>query len=149
MVVIVAAPSFHRALAKWDNIRRWLQPGAKSIPGLSLKPRADPETRVFNFLRSHVHKEESIIIWHHVINNSITHHPRIRRAPLSKEELLNIRNLSGIVYMQRNDAPDIYQYLTTNSGVPVIHLSRDLFSRRKQRDTTIDHDCNFSIFANH
>ena len=126
MVVIVAASSLHRALAKWENIRRRLQPGAKSTPGLSLNPRADPEKRVVNLLRSRVHKEESFIIWHDVINNSITHHPRIRRAPLTKEELifelLKIHNLSGIVYVQRNGAPDIYQYLANKSGVPVIHL---------------------------
>ena len=84
--------------------------------------------------------EESIIILHDVISNSITHHPRIRRAPLFKEELifelLKIRNLSGIVYVQRN-VPDIYQYLATKSGFHVFHLSRDLLSKRKQRDTTI------------
>ena len=39
--------------------------------------------------------------------------------------------------MQRNGALVFYQYLATKSGVPVIQLSRNLLSKRKQRYTTI------------
>ena len=75
MVVIVAASSFHRALTKWENIRRRLQQGVKSTPGLSLNPRADPEKRVVDFLRSRVHKDH---VYYHLAGRykqlDYTHH---------------------------------------------------------------------------
>ena len=47
MVVIFAASSLDRALAKWKYISRGLQPAVKSTADLNLNPRADSEKKLF------------------------------------------------------------------------------------------------------
>ena len=59
------------------------------------------------------------------------------KKPLTPEQLVNaIKNIKhkvvGIVYCVREGAPDVYKELK-GTGIPVLHIVKDLLSRRKQK----------------
>ena len=76
-----------------------------------------------------------IIIWHDVINNSLTPHSSNFNSPLSPTALIQeLRalpcDIAAIIYCQRTGSPDIYQLL--NQSFLVISPVRHLLSHRKQ-----------------
>ena len=74
MVHIVAASSLHRAIATLPYlIKRELKPKVTTIPGLTFNPRAKPLKNLRNLLEKGCLKDvRDIIIWHDVLNNTIT-----------------------------------------------------------------------------
>ena len=104
MVVFIGASSLSHSIDRYPNIKRRLGRRIKATPGLSFNPQADREKQVRHILRL-VPRGEGIILWHDVLNNSITSHPQIKRTPLTPEQLVekvsSVPNLTGIVYIQR------------------------------------------------
>ena len=83
-------------------------------------------------------RESPVILWHDVINNSVTSHPKHPRTPITTgKELERIPNLVGIVYVQRktptSTAPDLFKDLL-KLRIPVLHLTKDLLSKQKQNN---------------
>ena len=66
--------------------------------------------------------------------------PSDTRTPLTPNELVNevlkLQGVVGIVYWVRRGAPDIYKQLKT-TGVPVMHIFKDLLSKRKSKDERV------------
>ena len=87
MVVFIGASSLSHSIDRYPNIKRRLGRWIKATPGLSFNPQADREKQVRHILRS-VPRGEGIILWHDVLNNSITSHPQIKRTPLTPEQLV-------------------------------------------------------------
>ena len=90
--------------------------------------------------RSHTNKHQSrikIIIWHDVINNSLTPHYSNFNNPLSPTAVIQeLRalpcDIAAVVYCQRKGSPDVFQLLRQSFLVisPVCHL----LSHRKQHN---------------
>ena len=83
------------------------------------------------------HCRPKIIIWHDVINNSLTPHSSNCNNPLSPTALIQeIRALPGdiaaVVYCQRKCSPDVFQLL--RQSFLVIRPVRHPLSHRKQQN---------------
>ena len=81
-----------------------------------------------------------IIIWHDVINNSLTPHSSNFKHPLSPKALLQeLRalpcDIAAIIYCQRTGSPDIFQLL--RQSFLVISPVRHLLSHRKQHNADL------------
>ena len=140
MVVFIGASSLSHSIDRYPNIKRRLGRRIKATPGLSFNPQADREKQVRHILRS-VPRGEGIILWHDVLNNSITSHPQIKRTPLTPEQLVEVSsvpNLIGIVYIQREVsknplvlAPNAYRELKS-TGIPTLDVIRNTLTKKKQ-----------------
>ena len=109
MVVIVAASSLHKAVADdrggLQNLIEVLKQYAHSDLGVNLHPDSRNQLKTVQKILED-YPDEPAIIWHDVINNTITEHPTDPREPLNVEELLHeIRahpQIVGVVYCKRD-----------------------------------------------
>ena len=81
-----------------------------------------------------------IIIWHDVINTSLTPHSSNYHKPLSPEALVHTLcalpcDIVAIVYCQRNGCPDFFRLL--QQSFLVLHPVKHLLSHRKQHNPAI------------
>ena len=81
------------------------------------------------------------MIWHDVLNNSLSKHKSNNFRALSVSQLLDIlrsleNKLRALVYCHRIRTPDISDILKTQS-IPVFRIETDFFSTRKQNDPKI------------
>ena len=81
-----------------------------------------------------------IIIWHDVINYSLTHTPPTLITPCLQTALIQALralpcDIAAIIYCQRTGSPDVFQLL--RQSFPVISPVRHLLSHRKQHDLTL------------
>ena len=81
-----------------------------------------------------------IIIWHDVINNSLTPHSSNYHKPLSPQALVHTLSalpcdIVAIVYCQRNGSPDVFNLL--QQSFLVLHPVKHLLSHRKQHTPSI------------
>ena len=79
-----------------------------------------------------------IVIWHDVINNSITPHRSNNNRPLSPEQLIETLKklksngqIEAIVYTRRAGTPDLSIDLR-QTGILILEATKNLSSRRKQ-----------------
>ena len=140
MVFILGASSLHHALET-------LSPDEKharkqqifTIPGLSLNYFArNPQKIVQNLLSKDFPEKTDIVIWHDVINNTLSKHKSNNYRPLSVNELLDVfksleNKLSALVYCHRYRTPDIFETLKQQC-IPILSIERDFISVRKQKD---------------
>ena len=140
MVFILGASSLHHAL---ENLHPDQKKGKiekiYTIPGLSLNVHAkNPKKVVQKLLATELKDKKEVVIWHDVLNNSISRHKSNGFRPLSVPELLEVlksleNRLRALVYCQRDRTPDIFEHLKVQS-IKVFHIERDFVSKRKQRD---------------
>ena len=81
-----------------------------------------------------------IIIWHDVINNSLTPHSSNYHKPLSPQALVHALSalpcdIVAIVYCQRNGSPDVFNLL--QQSFLVLHPVKHLLSHRKQHNHSL------------
>ena len=131
MVHVIGASSLDRAL-KFVNPD--LKNFATTLPGLSFGNRNLCKNFEF-LLRGKLGKKNQIVIWHDVLNNSVTPHSSNNGQPLTTGGLItrlkSLKNLAAVVYCSRYLAPDIYEDLR-RAGLVVISVTRNLISKRKQ-----------------
>ena len=146
MVFILGASSLSHALDKLSNKHRQiLQNSGNSyvaIPGLSISPYANrPQKQAHCYLNPvngiYRHRTD-IVLWHDLINNSLTRRPRTNDRVLNESELVVEiktfkKNINCLVYCQRKGAPDVNNALK-NSGILTLNIIKDLLSPQKQRD---------------
>ena len=143
MVVIIGASSLHLALEDWASVggNEELQEDVIHYKGVTLHPKSKSIKIVQNILRDEDYRNESAIIWHDVINNSISKHPFNPRTPLTANQLVSeIKPLinshpriEGLVYCQRDGAPYILEDLK-KLPIPVVQVTADISSNSKQQD---------------
>ena len=85
MVFIVGASSVDHALDTLNpENRKTLEEKIFSIPGLSLNPNTkNPQKIVQNLLSKDLAEKTDIVIWHDVLNNSISKHESNNFRPLT------------------------------------------------------------------
>ena len=143
MVFILGASSLHHALdILTPEKRKAFNEKIYTIPSLSLNNHAkNPQKVVQNLLNKDFAEKTEIVIWHDVLNNSLSKHKSNNFRALSVSELLEIlktleNKLRALVYCHRIRTPDISDVLKTQH-VPVFRIETDFFSTRKQNDPQI------------
>ena len=147
MVFILAASSLDHALETLT-----LEEKARytdkifSIPGLSLnKNTKNPRKIVQNLLSKDLKDKTNIVIWHDVLNNSISRHHSNNFCALSVSELIEIlksiqKKLSALVYCHRFPTPEIFESLKTletDLDIKVFDIVKDFISLKKQKDADL------------
>ena len=144
MVYIVAASSVDHALDTLNpENRKTYEEKIFSLPGLSLNPNTkNPRKIVQSLLSKDLAENSDIIIWHVVLNNSISKHESNNYRALTVLQLMEIlksfeNKLRALVYCHRFRTPHILPKLkeiekTTN--IEVFSIADDFISTRKQKD---------------
>ena len=86
-------------------------------------------------------EKSEIVIWHDVLNNSLSKHKSNNFRALSVSELLEIlksldNKLRALMYCHRIRTPDIFVLLKTQR-IPLFRIETDFFSTRKQNDPEV------------
>ena len=113
--------------------------------GLSFNNRNPDKTKVLQHLLDNgggLASRRNILIWHDVINNTLTPHREISACPVS--ELVEILNkyksrIAAIVYIKRFGSPDALTQLRT-TGIIVIDAFRQLISHRNRKNHSLVSD---------
>ena len=139
-------PSDSNIYIRAHDIRR-----ITAIPGLSLNLRASNQITVLQNLLVGKLKNYRILIWHDVINNSLTPHSSNNNNPCTVKELVvilkGIKNrVTAIVHCRRKFKGklllDISERLA-ETGIRIIEVKRQLIqliSRRKNSDPAYLHE---------
>ena len=147
MVFILAASSLHHSLETLTREEKeQLKNKIYSIPGLSLNPKTkNPKKVVQNLLSKDLAEKNDIVIWHDVLNNSISQHDSNNFCSLSVPDLIEVLKgfqdkLCALVYCHRYRTPDIFEQLKVLEAdlhVKVFNIVRDFISPRKQKDAEL------------
>ena len=139
MVFILGASSLHRALQS-------LPPQAKkryskivyTAPGLSLNPSCrNPRKTVQFILKKFFPYRKDLVIWHDVLNNSISEHISNNFISLSSQKLVQTliqysASVKALVYCRRVGTKDIYRFLKGN--FLTLNILKDFISKRKAKN---------------
>ena len=144
MVFILAASSLHHAIETLtpDEKERY-KDKIYSIPGLSLNPNTKNHRKIVqNLLAKDLKEKKDIVIWHDVLNNSISRHDSNNFQALTVSQLIDVLKglhdkLSALVYCQRFRTPYIFDALNvlkTDQNIEVFSIVKDFISSKKQKD---------------
>ena len=144
MVFILAASSFHHAIETLnpDKKERYKEK-IYSIPGLSLNPNTkNPRKIVQNLLAKDLKEKKDIVIWHDVLNDSISRHDSNNLQALTVPQLIDVlkglqNKVSALVYCQRSRTPYIFDALNvlkTDQIIEVFSIVKDFISSKIQKD---------------
>ena len=144
---IIAASSLDHALETLTPEKReQYKEKIFSIPGLSLNPHTkNPKKIVQNLLSKDLKDKNNVVIWHDVINNSISRHDSNNFNALSVPELIDVLKslqdkLSSLVYCHRFRTPYIFDALNvleTDHNIKVFNVVRDFISSKKQKKSRV------------
>ena len=130
----------HHALEQLPaSLRNQLIDTYLAIPGLSFNPNAvNPRKTVQHYFESFLYHQLNIVIWHDVINNSVSRHRSNNFNRLSEDKLVAIlkrynAKTSAIAYCQRTEIEEIFEKFK-ESGILTISMIDDLTSKRKAKD---------------
>ena len=147
MVFILAASSLHHAIETLTpDEKEHFNDKIYTIPGLSLNPLTkNPKKIVQNLLSKDLKDKNNIIIWHDVLNNSISRHNSNNFCALSVSEMIEIlksiqKKLSALVYCHRFRTPEIFESLKTletDLDIKVFNIVKDFISPKKQKDADL------------
>ena len=139
MVFIIAASSLHHSVNTLPlTLQKRLDDTFKAVSCLSFNLNANNRQKTVQYLLSHSPKcmvERNFIIWHDVINNSLSKHRSNNDNPLTPESLIKIleeykNKISAIIYVHRQNTPNIYGRLV-ETGILTINVTKHLISKRK------------------
>ena len=147
MVFILAASSLHHAIETLTaDEKEHFNDKIYTIPGLSLNPLTkNPKKIVQNLLWKDLKDKNNIVIWHDVLNNSISRHDSNNFCALSVSELIEIlksiqKKLSALVYCHRFRTPGIFESLKTletDLDIKVFNIVKDFISLKEQKDADL------------
>ena len=143
MVFILAASSLHHAIKTLPQaLQDHYEKRIYALPDLSFNPNALKVRKTAQFQLSHFFRDKKrLVIWHDVVNNSLSRHRSNNNKPLSPSQLIEVlekyqERIEALVYCPREGTPDIYNQLN-RSTLNTIHLVKDIVSRRKPRVQSI------------
>lgn len=118
----------------------------QGTPGLSFNPNTTNKRKTVQYLFSHgLRNTKNIVIWHDLLNNSITGHSSNNYTSLSLHELKVIlcryqEKISALVVCQREfggqRTPDLQKTLQ-ETGILTLSVTRDLISKRKAKNPVL------------
>ena len=142
MLKIIAVSSLYNSIGELQiKLRKQLRELVHAGPGFSLNPESVNKSKdVYNYLKSEELSDTRIILWHYLINNTITPHKSNNYQPQSVNQLVaslrSLTNLCGIVYCQRTGSPNIFEDLRT-LDCPIIQVTTDILSKSEQRSEVL------------
>ena len=144
MVFIIGASSLDRILNSIPYRQQKLfRHCCYSLPGLSFNNNAKNSLKVLQNLlnRGILSRSRDLIIWHDIINNSISAHRSNNNEPCTTSQLIEILSqwqarIKAIVYCQRSGTVNIRKKLF-GTGIVIIDAKTKLISHRKQKDAFI------------
>ena len=132
MVFILAASSLRHAIKTAHQVtQNRYKRNVYALPGLSFNPNALKVRKTAQFQLSHFfHDKKRLVIWHDVVNNSLSRHRSNNNKPLTPSQLISVlenyqERIEAIVYCPREGTPDIYDQLKRSTLV-TIHLVKDI-----------------------
>ena len=139
MIIVTGASSLKRALQNLDfDNRNPLGNSITAIPSLSLNPYVQSDTLKLSLLLDHgiPKNTNQLVIWHDILNNSLTPHKSNNNTALTPKELatelLKYKSrITALVYCERIGAPHAFDDLRDQDFI-VIRVTENLLSRRKQ-----------------
>ena len=147
MVFIIAASSLDHALETLSPEKRdQYKEKIFSIPGLSLNPHTkNPKKNVQNLLSKDLKDKNNVVIWHDVINNSISRHDSNNFNALSVPDLIDVLKslqdkISSLVYCHRFRTPYIFDALNvleTDHNIKVFNVVKDFISSVKAKKSRV------------
>ena len=133
---VLGASSLDDALLSLNKrTQKQLKKSVLAIRGLSLNPFVTNARKTVQFYLNNSLKFQQVILWHDVINKSVSHHPSNNNRPLALPNLLKTQILA-VVYCQRRGIQDVYPDLQ-ESGIVTISILRDIISKRKAKDLAL------------
>ena len=145
MVFIIAASSLHLSVNTLPlTLQKRLDHTFKAVPGLSFHLNAKNWQKTVQYLLSKFPKcmiEKKFIIWHDVINISLSKHRSNNDNPLTPQSLIKIlkefkNKISAIIYIHRQNTPNFYGRLVER-GILTINVTKHLISKRKASNKKI------------
>ena len=142
MLKSIAVSSLYNSIEELQiKLREQLRRLVHAAPGLSLNPESVNKSKdVYNYLKTEELRNTRIILWHDLINNTITPHKSNNYQPQSVNQLVaslkSLTNLFGIVYCQRTGSPNIFEDLRT-LDCPIIQVTTDILSKSEQRSEVL------------
>lgn len=111
-----------------------------AISGLSFTPHARYQHKTVQYCLLHERKLNNvndIVIWHDVINNSLSKHKNNNKNPLTIDQLVPIlreyrHRIRAIVYCQRENTPYVFSELKT-TGILIINILTVIVSPSKAK----------------
>ena len=98
--------------------------------------------KIAHFQLSHFFRDKKrLVIWHEVVNTSLSRHRTNNNKPLTTSQLIAVPEkyqelIESIVYCPREGTPDIYDQLKRSTLV-TIYIVKDNVSRRKHKDPSL------------
>ena len=148
MVYVIGASSLNATIGRVPyNVRRELFGRSYSLGGLSFNWNAKNPLKVLQNLltgRGVLARKYKVIIWHDIINNSISKHRSNNYRAISVENLLQIlrdfsHRIEAVVYCRREGAPDNFRKLL-ESKITILDVKSNLLSHRNSKDFIVLHD---------
>ena len=95
-----------------------------------MKVRKAAQFQLSHFFRD----KKRLVIWHDVVNNSLSRHRSNNNKPLTPSQLIAVLEeyqecIEAIVYCPREGTPDIYDQLKRRTLI-TIHIVKDIVSKR-------------------
>ena len=125
------------------SLRRRLLARTFATPGLSFNPNARNYLKNLDNLLSTgcLRHRADIVIWHDLINNTLSSHRSNNYNACSVQQLLHIlarQQIAAIVYIQREKTPYVFRQLCS-LGILILPVGK-LLSPKKRRDFAIRSD---------
>ena len=141
MFHIVAASSlFHSINSLNTGEKKQYESLVTAIPGLSLNNNLlNQGKNLRRLLEDSPLKEKKVVVWHDVVNNTISSHRTNNYRPAGVEELTNYlktkkQQILAIVYCRREGTPDLFSQLLGGTRVLIIPATKRLLSKSKQNN---------------
>ena len=146
MVYVIGASSLRYAVDDSPfRLRRRLLARTFATPGLSFNPNARNYLKNLDNLLSTgcVRRRADIVIWHDLINNTLSSHRSNNYNACSVQQLLHLlakhrHRITAIVYIQREKTPYVFRQLCS-SGILILPVGK-LLSPKKRRNFAIRSD---------
>ena len=133
---IIGASSLKRAINSQPHS---LKKSITAISSLSLNPNVNRLSINLPFLleRGSLKNRSKLVLWHVLLNNSVTSHKSNNIIPLTIEQLIKQllcykKRISATAYCYRFGAPNYFEPLK-QAGFLVIRVTKNLISPRKQQ----------------
>ena len=144
MFQVIGASSLERALQSDPEIKDSLGSSVFAKSSYSLNPRVtNPELKALTLINSPAVTNKKVILWHDLINNSLTAHHSNDNKTLPAQELVSILkkipHLFAVVHCKRDGAPDIFAELLAlkERNVFIIDVPTHILSRTESENLSV------------
>ena len=138
-MLILGASSLHRAIRTLKkHQQKRLHGSVITVPGLSFNLNAHNFRKTAQYYL-YKYPNESIVVWHDVVNNSLSQHKSNGYTQLSENQLESVvlrfsNRIKSIIYCQRRKLPVVVFQTLKKTKLPVVSTIRDILSRKKAKD---------------